>query len=139
VLFKSLIDIKGTDLSSEASSVGATAHFWFANLPYHVAPKGMPPSYFHRNYRRHQEHKNTVSESYKTLFFKIVTTIGCTFSPAMNKSLNAAVIKNCNSGDDSLFHSWYNSIIARRILPIQSIFHQPEQTEVRRYQNQTIW
>jgi len=81
VLFKSLIDIKGTDLSSEASSVGATAHFWFANLPYHVAPKGMPPSYFHRNYRRHQEHKNTVSESYKTLFFKIVTTIGYAFSP----------------------------------------------------------
>jgi len=33
--------------------------------------------------------------SYKTLFFNIVTTTGYAFSPAMNKSLHAALIKIC--------------------------------------------
>jgi len=36
--------------------------------------------------------------SYKTLFFDIVTTIGYALSPAMNKSLHAALVKIRTSG-----------------------------------------
>jgi hypothetical protein len=37
--------------------------------------------------------------SYKTLFFDTVTTIGYALLPAMNKSLHAALVKICTSGD----------------------------------------
>ena len=57
----------------------------------------------------------------------------------MNKSLHAALIKICTSGGGPLFHSSYNSVIARKVLPTQSIFHRPEQMEVRRHQIWTIW
>jgi len=40
--------------------------------------------------------------SYKILFFNIVTNISYAFSPAMNKSLHAALIKICTSGGDPL-------------------------------------
>lgn len=39
---------------------------------------------------------------YKTLFFNIVTTISCAFSPAMEKRLHATLIKVYTSGDDPL-------------------------------------
>jgi len=77
--------------------------------------------------------------SYKTLFFNIVTTNGYALSPAMNKSLHATLIKFCTSGGGTLIHSSYDGIVARKMLPMQSIFHQPEQMEVRRCQIQTIW
>ena len=40
--------------------------------------------------------------SYKTLFFNIVTTIGYALSPAMNKSLHAALER----GIQALVHRW---------------------------------
>jgi len=55
----------------------------------------MPPIYFHGNYNRYKGHE--------TLFFNIVTTIGYALSPAMNKSLHAALIKICTSGGAPLF------------------------------------
>ena len=45
----------------------------------------------------------------------------------MNKSLRAAVVKVCTSGGGPLFHSSYDGVVARKMLPTQSIFHQPEQ------------
>ena len=77
--------------------------------------------------------------SYKTLFFYIVTTTGYALSPAMNKSLHAALVKICTSGGGPLFHSSYYGIVARKTLPTQSIFYRPEQMEVRRCQIQSIW
>jgi len=76
--------------------------------------------------------------SYKTLFFDILTTIGYALSPAMNKSLHATLIKICTSGGGPLFHSSYDSIVARKMLPTQSIFHRSEQMEDRRRQIWTI-
>jgi len=57
----------------------------------------------------------------------------------MNKCLHAALIKICTSRGGPLFHSLYNDVVARKMLPTQSIFHQPEQIEVRRRQIRTIW
>jgi len=54
----------------------------------------------------------------------------------MNKSLHATLVKICTSGGGPLFHSSYDGVIA--MLPTQSIFHLPEQMEVRRRQIQTI-
>jgi len=56
----------------------------------------------------------------------------------MNKSLHAVLIKICTSRGGPLFHSSYDGIVARKMLPTQSIFHRPEQMEVRRRQIQTI-
>ena len=46
--------------------------------------------------------------SYKTLFFNTSTTISCAFSPAMNKSLHAALVKICTLGGDhcDCHHCW---------------------------------
>jgi len=77
--------------------------------------------------------------SYETLFFNIVTTISYAFLPAMNKSLHAMLVKICTSRGDSLFHSCYDSIIARKVLPIQSIFPWHKQMEVRRHKIWIMW
>jgi hypothetical protein len=94
-----------------------------------VAPEVIPPMYFHGNYNRYKEHNNTyLTEqilSYKTLFFDVVTTIGYALWPALNKSLDAAIIKICTSGGDSLFRSSYDGVVARKRLPTQFIFHRP--------------
>jgi len=76
--------------------------------------------------------------SYRALFFDIVTTIGYAHSPAMNKSLHAALVKICTGGRGPLFHSSYDGVVARKMLPTQSIFHRPEQMEVRRRQIRTM-
>jgi len=67
----------------------------------------------------------------KTMFFSIVTTISYAFLPEMNKSLHAAFIKISTRGGDPLFHSYYDGA-ARKMLPLQSAFHQPKEMEVRR-------
>ena len=72
--------------------------------------------------------------SYKTPFFDIVTTIGYALSPAMNKSLHAALVKICTRGGGPLFHSSYDGVVAKKMLPTQSIFHRPKQMGVRRRQ-----
>ena len=56
----------------------------------------------------------------------------------MNKSLCALLIKICTSRDDPLFHSCYDGIVARKMLPMQSVFHWPGQMEVRKYQTQIV-
>jgi len=56
----------------------------------------------------------------------------------MNKSLQAALIKICTSGGGPLFHSSYDGVVPRIMLPTQSIFHRPEQMEVRMRQIRTI-
>ncbi|MEQ5084877.1 hypothetical protein, partial [Escherichia coli] len=66
-------------------------------------------------------------------FSNIVTTISYVFLPAMNKNPYAAFKNIYRSGDDSLPHS----VIAWKMLPTQSTFHQPKQAEVRRHQIQT--
>jgi len=71
---------------------------------------------------------------YKPLFFDVVTTIGYALPPVMNKSLHAALVKICTSGGGLLFHSSYDSFVARKMVSTQSIFHWPEQMEVRRGQ-----
>ena len=53
--------------------------------------------------------------------FKIVTTISYAFLPEMNKSLHTTLIKISTSRGDPLFHSCYDGIIARKMLPMQSI------------------
>ena len=63
----------------------------------------MPPIYFHGNYNRYKEH-NLLEQivSYKTLFFDVVTTIGYALSPAMNKSLHAAIVRGPHAGMQSI-------------------------------------
>ena len=75
----------------------------------------------------------------QNLFFNTVTTISYVFSLAMNTNLHAMLIKVCTSRGDPLFQICCNSVIARKTLPTQSIFHQPEQMEVRRHQIQNRW
>lgn len=50
----------------------------------------------------------------------------------MNKNLHVAHSEICTSGVDPLSHSYYDSTIVRKMLPTQSIFHQPEYMEVRK-------
>lgn len=57
----------------------------------------------------------------------------------MNKSLHAALVNICTSGADPLYHSSYDGVIAKKMLPMQSIFHQLELVEVRRHQIRAIW
>ena len=59
--------------------------------------------------------------SYKTLFFNIVTTISYVFLSAINKRLNAALVKIRTSGGDPLFHTYYDGAFAMKTLPTQSI------------------
>jgi hypothetical protein len=75
--------------------------------------------------------------SYKTLFFNIVPTIGYALSPAMNKSLHAALVNICTSGGGPVFHSSYDGVVARK-MSTHSIFHRPEQMGVRRRQIRTV-
>ena len=56
----------------------------------------------------------------------------------MNKSIHAAPIKICTSGDYPLLLSFYDSVVAMKMLPAYSIFHGPKQIEVRKHQIQTI-
>ena len=51
------------------------------------------------------------------------------------------LVKICTSRDDPLFYSCcdgISGIIARKMLPLQSLFHWPKQMEVRRHQIRTI-
>ena len=76
--------------------------------------------------------------SYKTLFLDIVATIGYALSPAVSKNLQAALVKICTSGGGPLFQSSYDSVVGRKMLPTQFVFHRPEHMEVRRRQIRTI-
>jgi hypothetical protein len=57
--------------------------------------------------------------TYKNLFFEIVNTIGYALSPAMYKSLHAALVRICTSGDGPLFHSSYDGLIARKVTTLK--------------------
>jgi len=59
--------------------------------------------------------------------FNIVRTISYAFSPVMNKILHATPIKICTSAGDSLFHSFYDGVPARKSLSMQSIIYCPKQ------------
>ena len=56
----------------------------------------------------------------------------------MNMSLHAVLIKIYTSEGEPLFFSCYDSIDARKMLVMQSIFRGPKQMEVRRHQIQTL-
>lgn len=63
----------------------------------------------------------------KTVFFTIVTTMGCSFSTVMNKSLHAVLVKICSSGCDPLFHSCYGGIVRRKMLSMcRTVYHAEE-------------
>ena len=84
-----------------------------------VTPKVMPPICFHRNYSIYKEHNNTVQQSKFSAtkhYFSTVTTISSAFSPTMNKSLHAALVKICTTGGDPLFQSCYDGVIASFII-----------------------
>jgi len=49
------------------------------------------------------------------------------------------LIKVCINGGDPLFYSCCDGAVARKMLPKQSIFHQPKQMEIRRCQIRTRW
>ena len=74
--------------------------------------------------------------SYKTLFFNIVISIIYLFSSEMNKSLYKMLWEICISKGYPLFHSCYEGIVARRMLPMQSVFHWVKEVEDGRNQ---IW
>ena len=76
--------------------------------------------------------------SYKTLFFNIVTTNSYAFSPAKKKSLHATLVVICTSGGDPLFHNCYDSVVAKKILPMQSIFHWFKKKDIRSCQIWTV-
>ena len=83
--------------------------------------------------------QQTAEERYLIVFFNIATTISCAFLPVMNKSLHAVLVKICTRGADPLFHGCYDDVIARKMLPMQSISHQPKQMELKRCQIQAVW
>ena len=66
--------------------------------------------------------------SYKKLFFNIVTTNSYAFLPMMNKSMHALFAKICTNRSDPLVHI-YDTVTARKILPRQSSFHQPNRSQ----------
>ena len=75
-----------------------------------------------------------------TLSANIVITITCAFSAVMNKSLHSMVIKSYTCRCEPLFHSCYNSTIAKKTLPMQVHTHQSKEMEVRRYHTHcTVW
>ena len=76
--------------------------------------------------------------SYKTLFFNIVTTNSYAFSPAKKKSLHATLVVICTSGGDPLFHNCYDSVVAKKILPMQSIGSKRRTSEVAK-SGQWLW
>ena len=102
----------------------------------------MPPIYFHGNNNKYKGHNNTIlieqNLCYKTFSFNTVITSSCAYLPAMNMSLHAVLIKIYTSEGEPLFHSCYDSIDARKMLVMQSIFRGPKQMEVRKHQIQTI-
>jgi len=55
--------------------------------------------------------------------FNIVTTIIYKLLLEMNKSLHTALVKACTSAGNSLFHGCCDSIVAQKMLPMQSTFH----------------
>jgi hypothetical protein len=96
-----------------------------------AVPKVMPRIYFRGNYNKYKEHNNTIWQS------KLLDTkhyFGYVPSPAMNKSLHAALVPICTS---QLFHNSYHGVVARK-MSTQSIFHRYEQMEVRRRHIRTI-
>ena len=52
--------------------------------------------------------------------------------------MSAEIVRICTSGIYQLFRSCFRDIVARKMLPMQSIFHQLEQMKVRMCQIQTI-
>ena len=67
--------------------------------------------------------------SYKILFFRTVTSVSYAFSPGMNKSLQAMLIKIRSRGGDPWFHSCYNSTVARKMMPTWSVHVSLAQTD----------
>ena len=79
------------------------------------------------------------SQLQKNPYFSVlITTVSYALS-AMNKNLHAVLRKICTSRADPLYHSCYDGAVAWKMLPIQSIFHQSKQMEVRSHQIWTIW
>ena len=63
----------------------------------------MFPIFFHGNYNRYKEYYLIEQIlSYRVLFFNVVTMASYAFSPVMNKSLHAVLIKICSRGDPLL-------------------------------------
>ena len=56
----------------------------------------------------------------------------------MKESLHEALVKICTSGGGAPFHSSYDGVVARKLLPMQSIFHRPKQMEIRMRQIRPI-
>jgi len=72
-------------------------------------PKVMPPIYFHGNYKWYKEHNNTTWKYkfsfYKSLFFNTSQNShhsSYVFSPMINKSLHAVLVKICITGGNVL-------------------------------------
>jgi len=47
--------------------------------------------------------------SYKTLFFNIIATISCAFSPVMSEKLYAILVKN-NNKNENLYQQWWPAV-----------------------------
>ena len=76
--------------------------------------------------------------SYKTVIFNTVTSVSYAFFFQWWTRACILHSKICTSRGDPLFHSSCDDFFARKMLTMQSIFHWPEQVEVRRHQIQTI-
>ena len=61
----------------------------------------------------------TATKSAITLFDEENSQHSYVFLPATSKSLHATLIKICTSGDDPLFHSYYDGTTAKKMLPTQ--------------------
>ena len=48
----------------------------------------------------------------------------------MNKSLHTMLVKTYTSGGDQLFHSCCGTVVPRKMLPTQSIFHWTKQMKI---------
>ena len=97
------------------------------NLVYVVHPESNASYLFPWKLQQMQRaQQNYLTEhivSYKTLFLNTVTISSYAFSPAMNMSLHAALIKTCTSEGHLVFHSCYNSVVAKMHHPSTSLSH----------------
>lgn len=87
----------------------ATSHEQFHAAQTKVAPKVMPPMYFHGNsnsYRAQWCFLMDQTPSHKTPFTNTATIISCAFSPVTNENLHALLVKICRAKEPHCHHYW---------------------------------
>jgi len=115
--------------------------FFFCKNFTQVFLKVMPPIYFHGNCNIHKEHNNTVWQSIFSateLYFSTVLSLAMYFCQLLTRACMLHLQKFAPVEMTHCFTAATNSIIAKKRLLTQSIFHWLKYVEIKRCQIQTI-